>query len=65
MECMAREFGHYSDAQREEFLTAMKKQKSWEARLVQIEALVVKLKAEDRFENEFWKTKAKLKSSID
>lgn len=56
---MAREFGHYSEAQREEFLSAMKKQKGWEARLNQIKALVIKLKAEGRYETAFWQAKTK------
>ena len=64
-ECMAREFGHYSDAQREEFLGAMKRQKGWETRLSQIEAMVVKLKDEGRYETEFWKAKARSKDNYE
>ena len=63
MECMARELGHYSDGQREEFLIAMKRQKGWEERLEKLEALIATLKAEGRYETEFWKAKAKLNTS--
>ena len=37
----------------------MKKQKGWEARLNQIKALVIKLKAEGRYETAFWQAKTK------
>ena len=61
MECMAREFGHCSDAQREDFLIALRRQKGWEERLRKLETLVAKLKAESRYETEFWKGKPKSK----
>ncbi len=63
MECMAREFGHYSDGQREDFLIVLKRQKGWEERLRDLAALIVKLKAEGRYETEFWKAKAKSKGN--
>ena len=63
MECMAREFGHYSDGQREDFLIALRRQKGWEEQLRELEALVTKLKAEGRYETEFWKEKAKSKDN--
>lgn len=63
MECLAREFGHYSDEQRNTFLLALKRQKCWEERLHMIEALIDKLKVEGRYETEFWKVKAKSKDS--
>jgi hypothetical protein len=63
MECMAREFGHYSDGQREDFLIVLKRQKGWEERLRDLAALIVKLKAEGRYETEFWNAKAKSKGN--
>ena len=63
MECMAREFGHYSEDQREEFLKILKKKKGWEERLQKLEALIATLKAEGRYEKELWKEKAKLNAS--